>query len=43
MVIQRNPEQECKNEYLVKYIAEWSVKEANNGYQWKFDDTISIN
>ena len=34
------PEQECENDYLVKYIAEWSVKEANNGYQWKFDDTI---
>jgi pimeloyl-ACP methyl ester carboxylesterase len=34
------PEQDCENEYLVKYIAEWSVKEANNGYQWKFDDTI---
>jgi len=26
------PEQECENDYLVKYIAEWSVKEANNGY-----------
>ena len=34
------PEQDCENEFLVKYIAEWSVKEANNGYQWKFDDTI---
>ena len=34
------PEQECENDYLVRYIAEWSVKEANNGYQWKFDDTI---
>ena len=34
------PEQECENEYLVKYIAEWSIKEANNGFQWKFDDTI---
>ena len=34
------PEQDCENEYLVKYIAEWSIKEANNGYQWKFDDTI---
>lgn len=34
------PEQECENEFLVKYIAEWSIKEANNGFQWKFDDTI---
>ena len=34
------PEQECANEYLVRYIAEWSIKEADNGYQWKFDDTI---
>ena len=34
------PEQECENEFLVEYIAEWSIKEANNGYQWKFDDTI---
>ena len=34
------PEQECENEYLVKYIAEWSIKEVSNGFQWKFDDTI---
>jgi pimeloyl-ACP methyl ester carboxylesterase len=34
------PEQECENDYLVRYIAEWSVREVENGYQWKFDDTI---
>ena len=34
------PEQECQNEFLVKYIAEWSIKEVDNGFQWKFDDTI---
>ena len=33
------PEQECEI-YLVKYIAEWSIKDINNGFQWKFDDTI---
>ena len=34
------PEQECDNEFLVNYIAEWSIKEVENGFQWKFDDTI---
>ena len=34
------PEQECENEFLVKYIAEWSIREVQDGYQWKFDDTI---
>lgn len=34
------PEQECENEFLVNYIAEWSIKEVENGFQWKFDDTI---
>ncbi len=34
------PEQECNNEFLVNYIAEWSIKEVENGFQWKFDDTI---
>ena len=34
------PEQECDNEFLVDYIAKWSIKEVENGFQWKFDDTI---
>jgi pimeloyl-ACP methyl ester carboxylesterase len=34
------PEQECDNEFLVDYIAKWSIKEVGNGFQWKFDDTI---
>ena len=34
------PEQECDNDFLVNYIAEWSIKKVENGFQWKFDDTI---
>ena len=34
------PEQECDNDFLVKYIAKWSIKQVENGFQWKFDDTI---
>ena len=34
------PEQECENQFLVDYIAKWSIKEVENGFQWKFDDTI---
>ncbi len=34
------PEQECDNEFLVNYIAKWSIKEVEDGFQWKFDDTI---
>jgi len=34
------PEQECKNQFLVDYIAKLSIKEVENGFQWKFDDTI---
>ena len=33
------PEQECQNEFLVKYIRV-VYKRSGNGFQWKFDDTI---
>ena len=34
------PDQNCKNQYIIDYIAKWSVEEVDNGYEWKFDDTL---
>lgn len=34
------PDQDCKNQYIIDYIAKWSVQEVENGYQWKFDDSL---
>ena len=34
------PDQNCKNQYIIDYIAKWSVQEVDNGYEWKFDDTL---
>lgn len=34
------PEQECKNQYILDYIAKWSIKESNGGFEWKFDDSL---
>jgi len=34
------PEQPCKNDFILDHIAKWSIKEVNDGFQWKFDDTI---
>ena len=34
------PQQECLNEWFVRFIAEHSVKETTEGWRWKFDDTM---
>ena len=34
------PEQDCNNKYILDYIAKWSIKKSNGGYEWKFDDSI---
>ena len=34
------PEQDCKNKYILDYIAKWSIRESNGGYEWKFDDSL---
>lgn len=37
------PAQECKNQYLLDYIAEKSIRETNGSYSWKFDPTTYDN
>ena len=34
------PDQTCENQYIIDYIAKWSIQEVENGYEWKFDDTL---
>ena len=34
------PQQECLNEWFVRFIAEHSIKETSEGWRWKFDDTM---
>ena len=34
------PQQECENEWFVRYIAEHSVKQTEEGWRWKFDDSM---
>ena len=34
------PDQTCENQYIIDHIAKWSVQEVENGYEWKFDDTL---
>lgn len=34
------PPQDCKNSWYVRYIAEYSVKNTQEGWRWRFDDTI---
>ena len=34
------PDQTCENQYIIDYIAKWSVQKVENGYEWKFDDTL---
>ena len=34
------PQQECLNEWFVRFIAEHSVKQTTEGWRWKFDDTM---
>ena len=34
------PTQECKNDWFLRYIAEYSVREVEDGWRWKFDDLM---
>lgn len=34
------PPQDCKNDFILNYIAEFSVTEVDGGWTWKFDDKI---
>lgn len=34
------PEQTCHNTWFLRYIAEYSVKETQDGWRWKFDDLM---
>ena len=34
------PSQECLNGWFVRYIAEHSIKETEEGWRWKFDDAM---
>ena len=34
------PTQECKNGWFLRYIAEYSVREVEDGWRWKFDDLM---
>ena len=34
------PQQECLNDWFVRYIAEYSIKETKEGWRWKFDDAM---
>ncbi len=34
------PQQECLNDWFVRYIAEYSIKETDKGWRWKFDDAM---
>ena len=34
------PKQDCENDWFVRYIAEYSVKETDQGWRWRFDDVM---
>ena len=34
------PEQECLNDWFLRYISEYSVRETDDGWRWKFDDSM---
>ena len=34
------PKQACQNTWFLRYIAEYSVKETQDGWRWKFDDLM---
>ena len=34
------PEQECLNDWYMRYIAEHSVRKTDEGWRWKFDDSM---
>ena len=34
------PKQECENDWYLRYVAEYSVKQTEEGWRWKFDDSL---
>ena len=34
------PSQECVNDWYLRYIAEYSIKETKDGWRWCFDDLL---
>ena len=34
------PQQDCNNDWFMRYIADHSVKETDEGWRWKFDDSM---
>ena len=34
------PPQECNNDWFLRYIAEYSIKQENEGWRWRFDDQL---
>lgn len=34
------PNQECHNDWFLRYIAEYSVKHTSEGWRWRFDDAM---
>jgi pimeloyl-ACP methyl ester carboxylesterase len=34
------PLQDCKNDWFLRYIAEYSIKQEDSGWRWKFDDRL---
>ena len=34
------PPQGCENQYIMDYIGEHSLKQVDEGWTWKFDDTM---
>ena len=37
------PKQECVNDWYLRYIAEHSIKETQEGWRWCFDDLLFTN
>jgi pimeloyl-ACP methyl ester carboxylesterase len=34
------PKQDCENDWYLRYIAEHSIKNTQDGWRWKFDDKM---
>ncbi|MDZ7686270.1 MAG: alpha/beta hydrolase [Gammaproteobacteria bacterium] len=34
------PPQDCNNDYILDYIGRHSIKQVDDGWTWKFDDTM---
>jgi pimeloyl-ACP methyl ester carboxylesterase len=34
------PQQDCNNDWFVRYISEHSVRQTSEGWRWKFDDSM---